>query len=214
MGKIKKESRIIENDQETIQGWEKVDKYLEEKSLAGLIVALLEADKLLNSALKKQGYPGKTIDDCIKSAKAKFNNLNGLLEARRIRKRLLGTKEYNINSLDLEDSIAAYRQSLLDLQSEAKSRLGYFERLIILADYYLPSKWKAIRKVLIYLALFFVVVLFLANTWPGQRIVLYVVSITHIVFSWVLAIISLILGILIVIIASLLYFERRKRRSI
>lgn len=201
-------------EEEAISGWEKVDKFLDEKTLGGLIVALLEADKILAAILKKQGYPGKSTDDRIKGAKERFNNLNGLLEARKVRKKMLETGEYNINSLDIEDAIAAYRQSIIDVESESKSRLGSFERFIILLDYYLPSKWKTVRLVLLYLFIFFALVLFLADTSVGHLVVSAVVSVTHIIFSWVLAIILLIAAILIVIIASLIYFERRKRKSI
>lgn len=204
--------KIVEEDRETIPGWKKVEKYLTDKSLAGLIVALIEADKLLGSSLEKQGYPGKTTDDRIKNAKERFSNLNGLLEARQTRNDFLKNKEMNITSLDVEDGIASYQQTLLDLQNGGKSRLGIFERFIILMDYYLPSKWKIIRKILLYLVIFFVLVLFLADTSLGRFVVSLIVSLTHVIFSWVLAVIFLILAILIVIIASLIYFERRKRK--
>jgi len=204
--------KIVEEDQETIPGWKKVEKYLADKSLAGLIVALIEADKLLASRLEKQGYPGKTTDDRIKNAKEKFSNLNGLLEARQIRNDFLKNKEMNITSLDVEDGITSYQQALLDLQNGEKSRLGIFERFVILMDYYLPSKWKAIRKILLYLVIFFVLVLFLADTFPGKLLVSGIVDLTHYIFGWVLAVILFTLAILIVIIASLIYFERRKRK--
>jgi hypothetical protein len=203
-----------EEDQNSINGWERVDKYIEEKTLSGLIVGLIEADKILSATLKKQGYPGKTIDERIKSAKEKFNNLNGLLEARKLLKKILELSDSNINSLDIEDGILAYRQSLLDLQSQDKSHLGFFERFIIILDYYLPSKWKVLKKVLLYTFLFFFIIWFLANISIGQLIVSFIVNITNVIFSWVLAIILLILAVLIVIIASLIYFERRKRKKI
>jgi Ca2+-dependent lipid-binding protein len=79
-------------------------------------------------------------------------------------------------------------------------------------DYYLPSKWKAIRKILLYLVIFFVLVLFLADTFPGKLLVSGIVDLTHYIFGWVLAVILFTLAILIVIIASLIYFERRKRK--
>jgi hypothetical protein len=204
--------KIVEEDQETIPGWKKVEKYLADKSLAGLIVALIEADKLLASRLEKQGYPGKTTDDRIKNAKEKFSNLNGLLEARQIRNDFLKNKEMNITSLDVEDGITSYQQALVDLQSGDKSHLGVFERFIISMDYYLPSKWKAIRNILIYTILFFILVEFLNKNFLGKYIVSLIVQLSDLVFSWILAIFLLILAILIVIIASLIYFERRKRK--
>jgi len=209
------EKIIIEEENEEpikVKDWEKVEKYLEEKTTTGLIVGLLEADKLLRYRLKKKGFPGKNTDEKIKSAKEKFNNLNGLLEARRLKKKILNYEEANINTLDIEEGINAYKQALLDLENESKSRLAFIEKWIIILDYYLPSKWRAIRKVTLILFSFLFLIWFLANTKIGKLITLYTVNFVNILFTWVLAIIILILGILVVIIISLIYFERRKRK--
>jgi len=208
---------IVEEEEKEatiIPGWEQVEKYLEEKTVSGLIVALIEADKLLAAVLKKQGYPGKSIEERIKRARDKFNNLNGLLEGRRLLKRILKSQGGNITSLDIEDAVLAYKQSLLDLQSKEKSSLGFFERFIILLDYYLPAKWKLAKKFFLYLLLSLIIIWFLANTNLGNLIVWGVVQAVNIIFSWILAIILLCIAIIIIIIASLIYFERRKRRLI
>lgn len=207
---------IIEEEEKEhlkIPGWEQVEKYLQEETTSGLLVALIEADKLLNATLKKQGYPGKSLDDRIKSAREKFNNLNGLLEARHLLKQFLSNLNANITSLDVEEAVTAYKQSLLDLQSEQKARLGVFERTIILLDYYLPSKWKFVRKVVLLVLLISLIIWLLANTRWGQLIVLTVVGVVNFIYTWIAAIILFCLTLIMIIIASLIYFERRKRRS-
>jgi hypothetical protein len=210
MRKSKKPKVTIEEDEEVTSGWSKVQRYLNKKDINSLLLAVIEADKLLAEVLKDKGYPGKSTEEKIGAAKEKFTNINFLLGARDIRDKIINKIDYNLTSLDLEDAISAYRQAMIDLGEESE-KLPISERIILYFDYYFPSKKQALKKVLIYIVLFFTLVWFLAHTSSGQSIVKAVVGITNIIFSWVLAVILLIVGVIITAIVSLLYFEKRRR---
>ncbi len=210
MRRKRKAKVTIEEDEEVTTGWSKVQKYLEEKNINSFLLAVLEADKLLAKALKDKGYPGKTTQEKIGAAKEKFTNINFLLGARDIRDKIINKIDYNLSSLDLEDAISAYRQAIIDLGEESE-KLPISERLLLLFHYYYPSKKQALKKIIIYIVLFFTIVWFLSHTSLGQNIVNIVVGVTNIIFSWVLAIVLLVVGVIITVIASLLYFEKRRK---
>ncbi len=210
MRKKRKAKVTIEEDEEVTGGWGKVQKYIDEKNINSLLLAVIEADKLLAKTLKDKGYPGKIIEEKIGAAKENFTNVNFLLGARDIRDKIISKIDYNLSSLDLEEAINSYRQAIIDLGEESE-KLSISERILLLFNYHFPSKKEAIKKIVVYIVLFFAIVWFLSHTSPGQGIVDIVVGITDKIFSWVLAIILLVVGIIITTIVSLLYFEKRRK---
>ena len=199
------------NDGFNIQGWDKVRRFLDEGDLAGLVVSLIEAEKLLNQTLKEKKYPGRNFTERIKSAKDKFSNFSGLLQARKIKRQVCNELKYNLTSMDIEYGINQFKQAIFDLTSEEKSGPSLLNRIMLINEYYLPSKLNFLKKFLVYLVIAFFAILFLANTQIGLEIVRNVVLFVNTIFNWVLIVVLVAVGIIITIIITLLYFERRRR---
>lgn len=210
---MKKEIRIKTEEelQQPILGWQRIEELIKEKSVASYVLALIEAEKLLNQALSKKGFPGKTLEEKISYASEKFSNLPKLNYARDLRKNVVEKINFNTNTLDLEEAIRAYRQAIIDLDLEAKP-LSFIERLFLTLEYNFPSKLKIWRKWFLAVLGFFAAIWFLANTSVGQAIAQFFVNLTNLIFSWALAIILLVVGVIIVIVGTIFYFEKKRRK--
>jgi len=205
--KIKTEEEITE----PILGWRRVEEYLAEGGVSGLIAALIEADKLLDYHLSEKGYPGENLEEKIHLAGVKFSHLSGLLEARKIRNEILEKVHHKITTLDLEEALAFYKQALLDLALDEEYKIPFFERLFIYLQYWWPKKKKTLKRSFLLLITSVAVIWLLANTSFGQGLVDLVIGLVNLIFSWVFAVLLLVLGVIAVIGLTIFYFEKKKR---
>lgn len=193
--------------------WQIVDDCLAEKTASGYKMALIEADKLLDKALKDAGYPGKNIEERINSAKSNFTNLKGLKSAREKRNLVLKDLTYNLNSIEVEEAIKFYHQALLDIEGNPEAKLNLYERILAQIRYYIPSKKKFFWKIFLYFFSVLLIIIFLSDTKTGQRITQKIVNLSHFIFGWVLMVIILTVAVLTIIILSILYFEKRRKEN-
>ncbi len=202
-----KEKLTFENP---IEKWSRVERYLSEKTSSGLFMALIEAEKLLNLALSEKKFPGKDLETKISFAKERFSDIKALHKARKIKQDILEKIDFNLTSLDIEEALASYKQAIIDITQDPK-KLGLTDRLILYTDYYFPYKLGSFKRFFLYFFLFFLSVWFLAHSSWGSALVKFFVFLADIIFSWALAVILVVLGLIITIIGSILYFEKRKR---
>jgi len=204
----KKDFKITE-----VVNWQIVEDCMNEKTTAGYKMALIEADKLLDNALKEAGYPGKTTEERIFSAKSNFSNIRNLRKAREKRKMVLNELSYNLNSIEVEETVKWYHQALLDIEGNPEAKLSIVGRILALIKYYIPSKKKFATKALIYFVSAVLLVKFLAKTKLGQTLAAKIVSFADFVFSWVITVAILIIAVVTIITLTILYFEKRKKEE-
>lgn len=193
--------------------WQIIEDCMAEKGASGYKMALIEADKLLDKALKDAGYPGKSIEERIDSGKANFSNLKNLKKAREKRNLVLNELSYNLNSIEVEEAVKAYHQALLDIEGNPEAKLNLVGRALALIKYYIPSKRKFLGKILIYFVSIILLVKFLAKTKTGQNITQGVVSFSDFVFNWVITVVILVAAVVTIVTLSILYFEKRKKQE-
>ncbi len=189
--------------------WSIVKESLEEGTISGYKIAVIEAGKILENLLRQKGYPGKTIHDRILNARDYFHNLEGLLRAEKIRQNLVNNLEYQLTSIQVEDAINAYHQAVIDLTGNEKASLNPLQKMKLSLKYYIPSKKKFFALVLGGIFIFLLAVLILADTGFGRSFIQGVVGMTHFIFSWIMIIILIVVGMGIIVVASLFYFEKR-----
>ncbi|MFC1686693.1 hypothetical protein ACFLZS_02075 [Patescibacteria group bacterium] len=194
--------------------WSIVKEALDEGTVSGYKMAVIEAGKILDNILKQKGYPGKDTKDRILNARDNFHNLEGLLNAHKLRKNLTSNLEYQLTSIQVEDAVNAYHQAVIDLTSSEKAKLGIFQKTRMTLRYYLPGKKRLIGFVLSGFFLFLLIVLILADTQFGRDFIQGVVGVTHFIFSWIMIMVLVVIGMGIIVIASLFYFERRNATKI
>ncbi|HSE60864.1 MAG TPA: hypothetical protein VLA88_01060 [Candidatus Saccharimonadales bacterium] len=94
--------------------WHMIEGY-KNNGGAGLQLAVLEADKLLDHALKHRGYPGQTMGDRLKSARGSFMNNDNVWQAHKLRNRLAHEQNVPLNALTVDQALRGFRAALKDL---------------------------------------------------------------------------------------------------
>jgi hypothetical protein len=94
--------------------WQMIEGY-KSNGGAGLQLAVLEADKLLDHALKHRGYPGQTMGDRLKSARGSFMNNDAVWQAHKLRNRLAHEQNVPLNSLTVDQALRGLKAALKDL---------------------------------------------------------------------------------------------------
>lgn len=85
------------------------------KTPDGVVLAVIDADKLLDEALIKCGYRGKTMGERMVSAQRAFSNNDGAWFAHKLRNRLVHEPGARLRQNDAKNALAGIRQGLKDL---------------------------------------------------------------------------------------------------
>jgi|SRR5579859_6809632 len=81
----------------------------------GMILAVIDGDKLLDEALLKCGYKGKTMGERMVSAQKTFSNNDSAWFAHKLRNRLVHEQGVRLRQSDAKNALAGIRQGLKDL---------------------------------------------------------------------------------------------------
>ena len=85
------------------------------KTPDGAVLAVIDADKLLDEALKRRGYKGKTMGERMVSAQRAFSNNDSVWFAHKLRNRLVHEPGAKLRQNDAKNALAGVRQGLKDL---------------------------------------------------------------------------------------------------
>ncbi len=81
----------------------------------GMTLAIIDADKLLDDALRKRGYKGKTMGERLVSAQREIQNNDTVWYAHKLRNRLVHEPDVHLKEKEAKAALAGIRQSLKDL---------------------------------------------------------------------------------------------------
>lgn len=93
--------------------WKALQSYLKDK--AKWRDALLEADKLLDKALKKRKFRGKSMGERMVAAQRVFSDNDGIWFAHNLCKKAIADDELRLKETDVKDALIAFRQALRDV---------------------------------------------------------------------------------------------------
>lgn len=78
-------------------------------------LAVMEADKLLDHALRELGIPGKTMGERMKRVGNRFSEVNRVWSAHKIRNQLAHEQDFSIDYATASHALNSFRQALKDL---------------------------------------------------------------------------------------------------
>ena len=78
-------------------------------------LAIINADKLLDQALRERGLPGETMGDRMKNAKSLFSNNNNIWNAHKLRNRIAHENTAKLNPIVMHRAMSAYKAALKDV---------------------------------------------------------------------------------------------------
>jgi len=95
------------------QKWQDLQKFCASKETWPL--AIITADKLLDEALKKKHFKGKSMGERLVSAQRDLTDNDGVWYAHNIAKKLMDEAAIRLKQTDVKKSLVGYRQALRDL---------------------------------------------------------------------------------------------------
>ncbi len=108
----KKMPRKLKVNQYVTQ-WKILQGYCKDKTTWSK--AILEADKLLDKALKKRKYNGKSMGERLVSAQRKLTNNDGVWFAHNLSKKIKGSSTVRPKEAEVKQALIAFRQALKDI---------------------------------------------------------------------------------------------------
>lgn len=78
-------------------------------------LVVLQADKLLDHALRAKGLPGKTMGERMKSAQSMWSNANAVWSAHKLRNQIAHDNNVKVQYNDARRALGSFKQGLKDL---------------------------------------------------------------------------------------------------
>lgn len=95
------------------QRWKTLQTQLKDKSTWPL--AIIDADKLLDDALKRSHYKGKTMGERLVSAQRNLSDNDGVWFGHKLRNRLVHESDVKLNEKIVKEALMGIRSALKDL---------------------------------------------------------------------------------------------------
>jgi hypothetical protein len=95
--------------------WMTIERQLVKGEESSCHLVVLNADKLLDQALKQRGFKGDTMGQRMKSAKSSWSNANAVWAAHKIRNRIAHEPEVKVGYDNARRALAAYKRALKDV---------------------------------------------------------------------------------------------------
>lgn len=74
--------------------------------------AIIEADKVFDSALKQLGFRGETMGDRLKNAQSSIRNINDIWTAHKLRNKLVHEADVKVTKRDIQAALSSYEKAL------------------------------------------------------------------------------------------------------
>lgn len=93
----------------------KIENQLKRDEQSSYHLAVLNADKLVDQAMRQKGIHGQTMGDRMKSASKTFSDINGFWSAHKLRNKIAHEPDVYINYDEARQSLAQFKKALKDL---------------------------------------------------------------------------------------------------
>lgn len=95
--------------------WLKISQAVSRDNESSLHLAILNADKLLDKALRERGYKGQTMGERMKAAQTDWSNANHVWTAHKLRNRIAHETDIRLTHDIVSRALAAFKQGLKDI---------------------------------------------------------------------------------------------------
>ncbi|MFA6099535.1 MAG: hypothetical protein WC750_01490 [Patescibacteria group bacterium] len=101
--------------EEVSKRWQEIRKVSEQSGQMGMKMALMEADKLLDSALKSIMMPGDTLGERLKSACYKYPKLKEVWWAHKLRNQLVHEHDFRLSDRETRRALDEFEKAFKTL---------------------------------------------------------------------------------------------------
>ena len=92
-----------------------IENHLKQDNPASYTMTIINGDKLLDKALIEMGIPGKTMGDRLKRAGSRFENVNAVWRAHKLRNAIAHESGFEVSYKQAFNALAIFKQALKDL---------------------------------------------------------------------------------------------------
>jgi hypothetical protein len=85
------------------------------KTPEGMVLAVIDADKLMDEALRRKHFKGTSMGERLVSAQRSFSNNDDVWHAHKLRNRLVHETDVKIKQKDAKIALESFKQGLQDL---------------------------------------------------------------------------------------------------
>lgn len=95
--------------------WLAIEQQLKRDEVSSYHLTVLNADKLLDNALRDRGIKGETMGERMKQAKDRWSNANAVWAAHKLRNQIAHEPDVQVRHEDARRALAAFKQALKDI---------------------------------------------------------------------------------------------------
>lgn len=95
--------------------WLKIEQVLSRDQPASYQLSVLEADKLLDQALREKGVPGQTMGERMKAFNTRWTNANAVWGAHKLRNQIAHETDVRVSFDDTRRALGGFKQGLKDV---------------------------------------------------------------------------------------------------
>ena len=103
------------NKEEYQVEWMKIMNSFDTRNDATYEISVLNADKLVDKALRELNFGGETMGERMKTAQNKFSDLNGIWTAHKLRNRIAHETDLYLKANEVKYALAQFKKALKDL---------------------------------------------------------------------------------------------------
>ena len=102
------------NQEKYREKWLRLMNEMDDKNQSSLAIAVLNADRLLDEALRERGVAGETLGERLKNGKELFSDRQGVWEAHKLRNRI-AHEEIKMNAREARKAMNGFKTALKDV---------------------------------------------------------------------------------------------------
>lgn len=95
--------------------WLAIEAQLKRDEVSSYHLTVLNADKLLDKALKERSFKGETMGERMKAAKEVWSNANAVWGAHKLRNQIAHEHDVRVSYDDARRALASFKQALKDV---------------------------------------------------------------------------------------------------
>lgn len=190
--------------------WEVVENALNEGSMSGYKIAIIETEKILATALADNKIPGKDIDEKVHNIETVLKNGEKFNYARAMYRKIIKEPGFDVSMEDAKEIISGYYRAITDISEVNSKNTGLKRKMRFFYRRYFSKYPGKIKRVVIVVFVFFVLVFLSAETSAGRAISSAIVDFSRFLFYKVFTIIIIAAIILSILIGAFYWWQDKK----
>lgn len=190
--------------------WKIIQNALNEGTVSGYKIAVLEMNKIFQTFLKNKKYSAKTKEKQFEKILSIIKHEEKLIYARTMHKKILKEPGFDIGKEDTQDIIKGYYSAMVDIFRDLHKQETWKTNLINKFKYYYPKPLKFLKIAGIISAIFIILVLFLADTSIGNSLTHALINFIHFIIFKLLILIGILGAIGLTIFGIIVLIKHRR----